>query len=138
MSMLDNGRTHSAAPHFPRGVELLRDPLLNKGTAFTEQERDALGLRGLLPAHVLSMEEQAERMLSNLRRQPTDQLDRVVQFRDAVFVVQQAVRVAAAAHVDTDRRKSVPGEVAVSRRVVDRGAVTVRGPQRIEDGTVLS
>ena len=77
MSMLDNGRTHSAAPHFPRGVELLRDPLLNKGTAFTEQERDALGLRGLLPAHVLSMEEQAERMLSNLRRQPTD-LDKYV------------------------------------------------------------
>ena len=72
MSMLDNGGTHSAAPHFPRGVELLRDPLLNKGTAFTEQERDALGLRGLLPAHVLSMEEQAERMLTNLRRLPND------------------------------------------------------------------
>ena len=36
----------------PRGLSLLRDPLLNRGTAFTEQERDALGLRGLLPAHV--------------------------------------------------------------------------------------
>ena len=34
---------------FPRGVALLRDPLLNKGTAFTEKERDAFGLRGLLP-----------------------------------------------------------------------------------------
>ena len=43
----------------PRGMELLRDPLLNKGTAFTEAERDALGLRGLLPPHVLSMDEQA-------------------------------------------------------------------------------
>ena len=42
-----------------RGVALLRDPLLNKGTAFTEEERDQLGLRGLLPAHVLSMEAQA-------------------------------------------------------------------------------
>ena len=46
----------SAAPDFPRGMALLRDPLLNKGTAFSEQERDALGLRGLLPAHVLSQE----------------------------------------------------------------------------------
>src|SRR5476651_1207469 len=49
------------------GLARLRDPLLNKGTAFTEQERDALGLRGLLPAHVLSMKAQAERVLTNLR-----------------------------------------------------------------------
>jgi malate dehydrogenase (oxaloacetate-decarboxylating)(NADP+) len=72
MSKLDTAVIHTGAPHFPRGVELLRDPLLNKGTAFTEQERDALGLRGLLPAHVLSMEEQAKRMLTNLRRLPND------------------------------------------------------------------
>jgi malate dehydrogenase (oxaloacetate-decarboxylating)(NADP+) len=56
----------------PRGMALLRDPLLNKGTAFTEQERDALGLRGLLPAHVLSMEAQAKRVMTNLRRLPND------------------------------------------------------------------
>jgi malate dehydrogenase (oxaloacetate-decarboxylating)(NADP+) len=54
------------------GLALLRDPLLNRGTAFTEQERDALGLRGLLPAHVLSMEAQAERVLTNLRSLPDD------------------------------------------------------------------
>jgi malate dehydrogenase (oxaloacetate-decarboxylating)(NADP+) len=53
-------------------MALLRDPLLNKGTAFTEQERDALGLRGLLPAHVLSMKAQAERVLTNLRSLPDD------------------------------------------------------------------
>jgi malate dehydrogenase (oxaloacetate-decarboxylating)(NADP+) len=53
-------------------LALLRDPLLNKGTAFTEQERDALGLRGLLPAHVLSMEAQAKRVLTNLRGLPDD------------------------------------------------------------------
>ena len=41
------------AADFPRGVALLRDPLLNKGTAFTERERDCLRLRGLLPANLL-------------------------------------------------------------------------------------
>jgi malate dehydrogenase (oxaloacetate-decarboxylating)(NADP+) len=56
----------------PRGMALLRDPLLNKGTAFTEQERDTLGLRGLLPPHVLSMEAQAGRVLTNLRSLPDD------------------------------------------------------------------
>jgi malate dehydrogenase (oxaloacetate-decarboxylating)(NADP+) len=56
----------------PRGIALLHDPLLNKGTGFTEQERDALGLRGLLPAHVLSIEAQAERVLTNLRSLPDD------------------------------------------------------------------
>jgi len=55
-----------------KGFHLLRDPLLNKGTAFTEKERDALGLRGLLPPHVLSQDEQARRSLEHIRRQPTD------------------------------------------------------------------
>jgi malate dehydrogenase (oxaloacetate-decarboxylating)(NADP+) len=53
-------------------MALLRDPLLNKGTAFTEAERDALGLRGLLPAHVLSMDEQVARVMTNLRDLPSD------------------------------------------------------------------
>ncbi len=56
----------------PHGLALLRDPLLNKGTAFTEQERDAFGLRGLLPAHVLSMDAQARRVMTNLRKLPND------------------------------------------------------------------
>ena len=55
-----------------RGLELLRDPLLNKGTAFTEREREALGLRGLLPPHVHSQDEQAQRALEHIRRQPSD------------------------------------------------------------------
>jgi malate dehydrogenase (oxaloacetate-decarboxylating)(NADP+) len=55
-----------------RGLALLHDPLLNRGSAFTEAERDALGLRGLLPPHVLSQDEQAERTLGHIRRQPTD------------------------------------------------------------------
>jgi len=57
---------------FPRGMTLLRDPTLNKGTAFTEHERDALGLRGLLPPHVCSQEEQVERVLENFRRLDSD------------------------------------------------------------------
>ncbi|HEX4409758.1 MAG TPA: NAD-dependent malic enzyme, partial [Xanthobacteraceae bacterium] len=56
----------------PRGLALLRDPLLNRGTAFTEAERDELGLRGFLPAHVLSMEEQVARFLTNMRSLPND------------------------------------------------------------------
>jgi malate dehydrogenase (oxaloacetate-decarboxylating)(NADP+) len=64
--------TSPATADFPRGVALLRDPLLNKGTAFSEKERDALGLRGLLPAHLLSQEQQVARILTNLRRLPDD------------------------------------------------------------------
>ncbi|MGX1165820.1 malate dehydrogenase (oxaloacetate-decarboxylating)(NADP+) [Bradyrhizobium sp. USDA 372] len=55
-----------------QGMTLLRDPLLNKGTAFTEAERETLGLRGLLPPCVLTMETQAQRVLTNLRTLPTD------------------------------------------------------------------
>jgi malate dehydrogenase (oxaloacetate-decarboxylating)(NADP+) len=61
-------RTATAA----RGLQVLRDPLLNKGTAFTEKERYRLGLRGLLPPRVHSQEEQAERFLAHLRALPND------------------------------------------------------------------
>jgi malate dehydrogenase (oxaloacetate-decarboxylating)(NADP+) len=54
------------------GVDLLHDPALNKGTAFTEQERDALGLRGLLPPRVFTQEQQVARVLQNLRRKPNN------------------------------------------------------------------
>jgi malic enzyme len=54
------------------GWELLADPLLNKGTAFTEAERDALGLHGLLPPHVGTLEEQVSRRLTVLRRFASD------------------------------------------------------------------
>ena len=56
----------------PRGAALLRDPLLNKGTAFTEAEREALGLRGLLPHHVNTQAQQVNRVLENFRRKTTD------------------------------------------------------------------
>jgi malate dehydrogenase (oxaloacetate-decarboxylating)(NADP+) len=63
---------HSTPLESLRGIALLREPLLNHGTGFTEAERDALGLRGLLPANVLPMKAQAERVLTNLRRLPND------------------------------------------------------------------
>ena len=44
-----------------RGPELLDTPLLNKGTAFTRSERAALGLEGLLPPAVQSLEDQVAR-----------------------------------------------------------------------------
>ena len=63
------GRTPAPlAPWFPRGVTLLQNPGLNKGTAFSAAERDALGLKGLLPPHVCSQVEQVSRVLGNLRR----------------------------------------------------------------------
>ena len=77
MNTLKRAAKPSTDTDLPHGMALLRDPLLNKGTAFTEQERDALGLRGLLPAHVLSMQAQAERVMTNLRRLPND-LDKYV------------------------------------------------------------
>jgi len=55
-----------------RGVKLLHDPVRNKGTAFTEEERDILGLRGLLPPHVFSQELQEMRVMENLRRKAND------------------------------------------------------------------
>ena len=51
----------------PHGAQLLADPLLNKGTAFTERERDVLGLRGLLPPRVFTLEEQLQRTLTSVR-----------------------------------------------------------------------
>ena len=70
--MQETMRAHPATSDVPRGMAVLRDPLLNKGTAFTQKEREALGLRGLLPAHVLSLEAQAARVLENLHRLPDD------------------------------------------------------------------
>ena len=72
MSVPARARPSSPPFNSMRGMALLRDPLLNKGTAFTEAERDALGLRGLLPAHVLSMDEQVARIMTNLRDLPSD------------------------------------------------------------------
>lgn len=43
-----------------RGIDVLRDPFLNKGTAFTNEERKEYGLVGMLPIGVQSIEDQAK------------------------------------------------------------------------------
>ncbi|MGB7782964.1 MAG: NAD-dependent malic enzyme, partial [Pseudolabrys sp.] len=54
------------------GYELLNDPLLNKGTAFTEAERDEFDLHGLLPPHVSQLDSQVKRRLDAFRGLHTD------------------------------------------------------------------
>ncbi len=60
-----------------RGMELLRDPTLNKSTAFTDKEREALGLVGLVPDITESEEIQLQRVLMQLSHKHTD-LDRYI------------------------------------------------------------
>jgi len=54
------------------GIDILQDPVLNKGTAFSEEEREALGLRGLLPPRVFGIPDQEKRVLENYNRKTTD------------------------------------------------------------------
>ena len=62
--------TELSAMH--RGVKILHDPVRNKGTAFTDADRRALGLVGLLPPRVHSPAVQEQRVLHNVRSKPTD------------------------------------------------------------------
>jgi malate dehydrogenase (oxaloacetate-decarboxylating) len=52
------------------GYDLINSPRLNKGTAFSDHERDVFGLHGLLPPHVGSLDDQIERRIQTLRHQP--------------------------------------------------------------------
>ena len=58
--------------HQGSGVRVLEDPLTNKGTAFSEKERSELGLRGLLPTVVETLEQQVHRRYQAYQEQPTD------------------------------------------------------------------
>ncbi|MGR6920562.1 NAD-dependent malic enzyme [[Actinomadura] parvosata] len=64
--------SHHDAKHGRRLPAVLEDPLLNKDTAFTEEERESLGLDGLIPPVVESLHEQAARAYEQYRRQPSD------------------------------------------------------------------
>jgi malate dehydrogenase (oxaloacetate-decarboxylating) len=64
----------------PSGVDLLNRPILNKGTAFTDDERSRLGLNGLLPPQVESLDQQAVRAYEAFRRKDDD-LERHINLR---------------------------------------------------------
>ena len=56
-----------------RGRELIDEPLGNKGTAFSEEERAALGLYGLLPPHIDTLQEQVSREYDAFCRLPDNE-----------------------------------------------------------------
>ena len=60
------------SPETLSGAALLHDPALNKGTAFTEEERDRLRLRGLLPPRVLTLQQQLDKTLASFRGKASD------------------------------------------------------------------
>ncbi len=76
MTTQKSSKTNRALP--VKGIAWLHNPVFNKGTAFTEAERDALGLRGLLPPHVQTMDQQVRRVMNNFRNKPSD-LERYIQ-----------------------------------------------------------
>jgi len=70
---MSTNKTHiNPATQTPHGYELLHDSSLNKGTAFTAKERDALGVRGLLPPRVSDLDTQVQRIMENFRDKPDD------------------------------------------------------------------
>ena len=71
---------HSSLADALRGMDLLDTPLLNKSTAFSAEERAALGLHGLLPPQVETLDEQALRVYEAFQRK-TDDLERHIYLR---------------------------------------------------------
>ena len=69
------GTTRLEVPY--RGTRLLRHPLYTKGTAFTEEEREAFGLEGLLPHAVSTIEQQGRRVYANISRK-SDELEKYI------------------------------------------------------------
>jgi malate dehydrogenase (oxaloacetate-decarboxylating) len=72
--------TDSDFSDLPRGMDLLNRQGLNKATAFTEEERSKFGLRGLLPPHVESLDEQVVRAYEAYKRKDDD-LERHIYLR---------------------------------------------------------
>src|SRR5262249_5823387 len=70
----------SRQAELPGGMDLLNCQGLNKGTAFTDAERAALGLQGLLPPHIETLDQQAVRAYEAYQRK-TDDLERHIYLR---------------------------------------------------------
>mgnify|MGYP001817106655 CR=1 FL=1 len=73
--LVDHETGERYLPVAKRGDALLHDPFLNKGAAFSRDERRAFGLRGLLPDHIPTLEEQLQRVRSQMDAKASD-LDR--------------------------------------------------------------
>src|ERR1700749_4223208 len=72
--------THSGPTQMPYGMNLLNRQDLNKGTAFTEEERTRLGLQGLLPPQVETLDEQVVRAYEAFQKKDND-LERHIYLR---------------------------------------------------------
>src|SRR6201994_118273 len=72
--------TQSDVSNIPRGMDLLGTPTLNKGTAFTEEERTKFGLQGLLPPHIETLDEQVVRAYEAFQKKDND-LERHIYLR---------------------------------------------------------
>ena len=70
--LADQSNGHRRLETWVTGSELLSDPMLNRGTAFTLEERKALDLVGLLPSAVTTLDEQAKRAYAQYQQQPND------------------------------------------------------------------
>ncbi|KAI1705292.1 malic enzyme, NAD binding domain-containing protein [Ditylenchus destructor] len=73
-----------------RGIDLLKTKEVNKGLAFSLEERQRLGIHGLLPAAIMTQEQQAHRVMTKLRQQPDDlaryiQLDNIQERNEHLF-----------------------------------------------------
>ena len=75
----DDGRTYIKTPL--TGYALLSNPLLNKGTAFTHQEREALNLIGLIPRNESTLAVQRDRSYETFKNKPSD-LEKYIYLRD--------------------------------------------------------
>jgi len=72
--------TQPVLSNAPRGMDLLDRPILNKGTAFTEDERSRFGLHGLLPPHIEALNRQVVRAYEAYKRKDDD-LERHIYLR---------------------------------------------------------
>ncbi len=71
------GNTHRSFKVSLRGIELLHHSLFNRGSAFTERQRDVFGLRGLLPPGVSTLAQQSRRMYESISRK-SDPLEKYI------------------------------------------------------------
>jgi malate dehydrogenase (oxaloacetate-decarboxylating) len=80
MATRQQSTKESVLPAVPRGMDLLNRQGLNKGTAFTEEERTQLGLHGLLPPYIESLDEQVVRAYEAYKQKDQD-LERHIYLR---------------------------------------------------------